>query len=454
MTVTLAQPSFPYRPQRLAEPVARRGTDFEELTSTVAAERLPATRFSLGLNDVQLRIRAWVHDFADGVIRPAADRYEESGPPWPIIEEAARVGLYSPEFVTNAVGDPAGLILPVVAEEVAWGDFRTGLVIVGTAVAAAEIVASGTAQQVAEWLPVCFEGDNGKVNLAAFGVSEPEVDPHARSLWSRAVYDQARDEWTLNGIKTFVTNGGIADVHVLVLSVDPGLGAHGQASFIVPPGTAGLVIGQKLTNKDICVPHTVELILDDVRVPGHCLLGGRERLDERLARARGAMSVGRSAMTVFETFHPVIGAQAVGVARGAYDYALDHAKEYERYGQPLFDDEVIALELADMKATTDAARLLVWRAAWMASTGQPLDGAEGLMSRLYAGENAVWVIDQAIQIADQAGYMPDYPLRRWQRDATFFTNFDGRPNSRTTARASSSKRLSRSPNVRKNAGTD
>ena len=159
-----------------------------------------------------------------------------------------------------------------------------------------------------------------------------------------------------------------------------------------------------------------------------------------MARAREAMSVGRPATTVFETFHPVMGAHAVGVARGAHDYALDHAKEYERYGQPLFDDAVIAFQLADMKATTDAARLLVWRAAWMASIGQPLDGAEGLMSRLYAGENTVWAIDQAIQIADQAGYMPDYPLKRWQRDATFFTNFDGRPNSRTTARASSSKR--------------
>jgi acyl-CoA dehydrogenase len=224
----------------------------------------------------------------------------------------------------------------------------------------------------------------------------------------------------------------------------------------VPPGTLGLGIGRKLTNRGIPVPHTVEVILEDVRVPGHCLLGGKERLDERLARARGATSAGRPATTVFEAFHPVMGAHALGIARAAYDYALDYAKEHKRYGRPLVDDEVIAFKLADMKTSTDAARLLVWRAGWMASTGQPFEAAEGRMSKLYAGANAVWVTDQAIQIAGRVRYMPDYPLERWQRDATSFTILESGPISRrlTIARANSGMRLRWPARGGKHAATD
>ena len=371
MTITLVRPCHPYRWPGAAKPVTWHAPDFDELTSMVAGDRGSVPEFSFGLNDDQLRIQAWVHDFAAGVIRPAAQEWDEPGPPWPIIEEAAQVGLYSLDFLANAFGDPSGVLLPVVMEEIAWGDVGTGLAIYGTGLAVAAIIANGTPEQVADWLPVCFEGDNGEVNLAAFGVSEPDVGSDVKSLRSRAVYDEARDEWVLNGTKTFVTNGGVAKVHVLVLSVDPELGAGGQASFVVPPGTPGLAIGQKLMNMGIRVPHTVELILDDIRVPGHCLLGGKARLDERLARVRWNTSVrAQPATTVFEAFRPVVGAQAVGIARAAYDYALDYAKERKRYGRPLVEDQGIAFRLADMKMRTDAARLLVWRAGWMASAGK------------------------------------------------------------------------------------
>ena len=156
------------------------------------------------------------------------------------------------------------------------------------------IMANGTPEQVGEWLPLCFEGDNGKINLAAFGVTEPDAGSDVSSLRSRAVYDEAKDEWVLNGTKTFITNGGIADVHVLVLSVDPALGARGQASFVVPPGTPGLRMGQKFKKMGIRASHTAEVILDDCRVPGRCLLGGKEKLDERLARAREGKARGCS----------------------------------------------------------------------------------------------------------------------------------------------------------------
>jgi alkylation response protein AidB-like acyl-CoA dehydrogenase len=379
------------------------------------------------LNDEQLQIQAWVHDFAAGVMRPAAKEWDErEETPWPIIEEAARVGLYSLDFVANAFADPSGVLMPAVLEEVAWGDAGIGLAIFGSALAVAGIMANGTSEQIGEWLPRCFEGENGKVNLAAFGVSEADAGSDVSSLRSRAVYDESTEEWVLNGTKTFITNGGIADVHVLVLSVDPALGARGQASFVVPPGSRGLRMGQKFKKLGIRASHTAEVILEDCRVPARCLLGGKERLDERMARAREGRSARvQPAMAVFEASRPAVGAQAVGIARAAYEYALDYAKERSQFGRAIIENQAIAFKLADMKTRTDAARLLVWRAGWMAATAKAFEAGEGSMSKLFAGENAVWVTDQAIQILGGYGYVRDHPVERWHRDAKIFTIFEG-----------------------------
>jgi alkylation response protein AidB-like acyl-CoA dehydrogenase len=378
-------------------------------------------------------------------MRPAAREWDErEETPWPIIEEAASVGLYSLDFVANAFGDPSGILMPVVMEEVAWGDAGIGLAIFGTGLAVAAIMANGTPEQAGEWLPACFEGEDGKLNIAAFGVTEPDAGSDVSSLRSRAVYDETKDEWILNGTKTFITNGGVADVHVLVLSVDPTLGARGHASFIVPPGTTGLRMGQKFEKMGIRASHTAEVILEDCRVPGRCLLGGKQRLDERVARAREGRS-GRvqPAMAVFEASRPAVGAQAVGIARAAYEYALEYAQGREQFGRAIIENQAIAFKLADMKMRTDAARLLVWRASWMASSGQPFKAVEGSMSKLYAGENAVWVTDQAIQVLGGYGYMRDHPVERWHRDAKIFTLFEGTSEIQrlTIARAISGKRI-------------
>jgi acyl-CoA dehydrogenase len=386
-----------------------------------------STGFSLELDEDQVQVQSWVHAFAEKVIRPAAHEWDErEETPWPIIEEAATVGLYSLDFVANAFADPSGVLMPVVMEEVAWGDAGIGLAIFGTGLAVAGIMANGTPEQIAKWLPLCFEGENGKINLAAFGVSEPDAGSDVSSLRSRAVYDKANDEWILNGTKTWITNGGIADVHVLVLSVDPALRSRGQAAFVVPPGTRGLRQGQKFKKHGIRASHTAEVILEDCRVPGDCVLGGNEKLQERLARAReGTGARVQAAMATFEASRPVVGAQAVGIARAAYEYALDYAKERHQFGRAIIENQAIAFKLADMKMRTDAARLLVWRAGWMARSGKIFEAGEGSMSKLYAGENAVWVTDQAIQILGGYGYVRDYPVERWHRDAKIFTIFEG-----------------------------
>ena len=382
--------------------------------------------YSLELNEDQLQLQKWVHDFAENVIRPAAHDWDErEETPWPIIEEAAKIGLYSFEFVANAFSDPTGLTMCLVNEEMSWGDAGIALAIFGSTLGVAGIFANGTPEQIAEWVPQCF-GTPDDLKLAAFAVSEPDAGSDVSSLRTRAVYDEAKDEWVLNGTKTWITNGGIADVHVVVASVDPDLGARGQASFVVPPNTPGLSLGQKFKKMGIRASHTGEVVLDDVRVPGRCLLGGKDKLEERMARAReGKRSNVQAAMATFEASRPIVGAQAVGIARAAYEYALDYAKQRRQFGRAIIENQAIAFKLADMKMHTDAARLLVHRAAWMASAGKKFEAGEGSMSKLYAGETAVWVTEQAIQVLGGYGYVRENPVERWHRDSKIYTIFEG-----------------------------
>ncbi len=381
--------------------------------------------FSLALNEDQLQIQKWVHDFAEDVMRPVASEWDErEETPWPIIEEAAKVGLYGFEFWANAYADPTGLLMPVVNEELFWGDAGIGLSIVGSLLAVTSVFGNGTPAQVMEWIPQCF-GTPEKPAVAAFCVSEPDAGSDVSSLRTKAVYDEAKDEWVLNGTKTWITNGGIAGIHVVVASVDPTLKGRGQASFVIPPGTAGLSQGQKFKKHGIRASHTAEVVLDDVRVPGSCLLGGKEKLDERMARAReGKHSGGQAAMQTFEATRPTVGAQAVGIARAAYEYALEYAKERRQFGRAIIENQAIAFLLADMALEIDAARLLGWRAAWLGKNGQ-FQNAEGSMAKLKAGRVAVWVTERAIQILGGYGYVRDYPVERLHRDAKIYDIFEG-----------------------------
>ncbi|MDP9442263.1 MAG: acyl-CoA dehydrogenase family protein [Actinomycetota bacterium] len=384
--------------------------------------------FSLELNEDQIQIQKWVHDFAENVIRPVAHDYDErEETPWPVINQAADIGLYSLDFLMNAFSDPTGITLPLVMEEMAWGDAGIGLAIFGTTLGVVGITANGTPEQVMEWVPRCFRKENDKPALAAFGVSEPDAGSDVSSLRTRAVYDEATDEWVLNGTKTWITNGGIADVHVIVAVVDPALGARGQASFVIPPGTPGLSQGQKFKKMGIRASHTAEVVLDDCRVPGRCLLGGKEALDERLVRVREGRSGGRSqaAMATFEASRPAVGAQALGIARAAYEFSLDYAKERRQFGRRIIENQSIAFLLADMKTELDASRLLVWRAAWMSKNGHVFENGEGSMSKLKAGRTAVWVTERAIQILGGYGYVRENPVERWHRDAKIYDIFEG-----------------------------
>jgi alkylation response protein AidB-like acyl-CoA dehydrogenase len=310
-------------------------------------------------------------------------------------------------------------------EELFWGDAGIGLALAGSGLAAVAVASNGTEEQIGEWLPQMF-GSPGDIKLGAFCSSEPEAGSDVGAIRTRAVYDQAAGEWVLNGVKTWATNGGIADVHVVVAAVDPALGSRGQASFIVPPGTPGLSQGQKFRKHGIRASHTAEVVLDNVRVPGRCLVGGKDRLDARLARlAEGRSGGEQAAMRTFEQSRPSVAAMAVGIARAATEYATEYATQRHQFGRPIGQNQAIAFMLADMHASVDAARLLTWRAAAMARQGVKFERAEGSMSKLVAAETAVRVTEQAIQILGGNGYTRDYPVERWHRDAKIFTIFEG-----------------------------
>ena len=387
--------------------------------------------FSLAINEEQEQLKDWVHQFAKDVIRPAGEEWDEREEfPWPIVQEAAKIGLYGFDFMAQAMFDASGLTMPLVIEELFWGDAGIGLSIMGSGLAAAGIAGNGTAEQVMEWVPQCY-GTADDVKLAAFCVSEPDAGSDVSSLRTRAVYDEAKDEWVLNGTKAWITNGGIANIHVVVAAVDPELKGRGQASFIVPPDTPGLSQGQKYKKHGIKASHTTEVVLEDVRVPGSCLLGGKEKLDEKLARAREALnkpatetSGKQPAMATFEATRPAVGAMAIGVARAAYEYSLQYAQERMAFGKPIIKNQSIAFMLADMITEIDAARLLVHRAAWLSRNGKYVN-AEGSQSKLKAGRVAVWTTERAIQILGGYGYTREYPVERWHRDAKIFDIFEG-----------------------------
>jgi acyl-CoA dehydrogenase len=402
--------------------------------------------FSLDLTDEQRELRDWVHGFAESTVRPAAaewDAREET--PWPVIQEAAKIGLYGFEFLANCWADPSGLSLCLANEELFWGDAGIGLAIMGSSLAVAAIYAAGTPDQLVEWVPQCF-GDESAPVLAAFCSTEPEAGSDVSAMRTRARYDEATDEWVLSGQKAYATNGGIAGVHVVTASVDHDLGARGQAAFIVPPGTPGLAGTKKLRKLGLRASHTADVFLDDVRVPGRCLLGGREALDERLARARegkrgsrqaartasgrggagaAVKPAGSAALRTFELTRPGVGAQAIGLARAAYEYALRYAKERVQFGRPIIENQAVAFALTDMRMEIDAARLLVWRAAWMGRNNRQFEAGEGSMSKLKAGEVAVMVTGQAVQLLGGAGFLREHPVERWYRDAKIYTIFEG-----------------------------
>jgi alkylation response protein AidB-like acyl-CoA dehydrogenase len=376
------------------------------------------------LSEDHLTTQKWVHEFAEKEIRPVAPAYDESEQfPWPVLQRAAEIGLYGLEFYMETLAaDPSGVMFPICLEETCWGCAGISLGLWGSGLPLATLAYSGTPEQLAKWAPLMF-GTLKDPKVGALCVTEPDAGSDVSALRTTARRDG--DSWVLNGQKALVTGGGLASVHVVVATVDHGLGHAGQAAFVVGPGTPGLRQGRKERKLGIRASHTAEVLLEDCRIPLEDVVGGVDKLERRLEQARAKGPPGPSAaLKTFEMTRPSVAAQAVGIARAAFEFARDYARERTTFGRPIIENQGIAFKLADMALEIDAARLLTYRAAWLARNGA-LEHAEGSMSKLKAGETAVWVTEQAVQILGGYGYIKDFPVEKWYRDAKIYTIFEG-----------------------------
>jgi acyl-CoA dehydrogenase len=376
------------------------------------------------LSEEHVELQKWAHEFAEKEIRPAAAEYDESEQfPWPVLKKAAEAGLYSVDIYLQSQQDSSGLTLPIVMEETFWGCAGIGLCIFGTGLPLSALAAIGTQDQLVEWAPRMF-GTAEDPKVAAFAVTEPQAGSDVRNLRTKAVREG--DEWVLNGTKVFITNGQYADVYIVVATVDPELGHRGQASFILSRED-GIKPGKKEKKLGIRASDTSEVILDDVRIPVDRVLGGMDKLESKLDRAHKGESTGRSsaALRTFEVTRPAVAAQAVGIARAALEFAVDYAKDRKAFGVPISQHQSVQNMLADMAVEVECARLLTYRAAWLAVNGQPFPKAEGSMSKLKAGETAVRVTEQAVQVLGGYGFIKDFPVEKWYRDSKIYTIFEG-----------------------------
>jgi acyl-CoA dehydrogenase len=388
--------------------------------------------FDLTLTEEQGAARDWAHEFARKEMRdatveglPAHRHYDEVEEfPWPIVEKAAEVGLYGLDYYTMVGQDPTGLTQALIIEELFWGCAGIGLAIFGSGLALAGLATTGTGEQIGEWAPRIF-GTPDDVKVGAYAVSEPGAGSDVSKIRTRAT--KVEGGWLLNGEKIWITNGGIADVHVVVATVDPDLGHRGQASFIVTRDAEGFQQTKKTKKLGIRASHTAELALTDCFVPDEQLLGGQDKLDGKLEAARHPEKrTGNSgALSTFEATRPIVGIQAVGIARAAFEASVQYAMERETFGVPIIRHQAIAFKLADMAVDVDAARLLCWRGINMGSTRTPFKHGEGSMAKLHAGRTAVRVTDEAIQVHGGFGYSREFDVEKFHRDAKIYEIFEG-----------------------------
>lgn len=351
------------------------------------------------LTEEQQMIRKMVRDFAEREIMPIAQETDETGEfPWETIHKMAPLGLLGlpiPEEYGGAGADNVSFTIAL--EEIARACGSTAITLdVHTSLACELIYLFGTEEQKRKYLVPMARGEK----LGAFGLTEPEAGSDAGATKTRAVLDG--DEWVINGQKIFITNGSIAEVVIIAAVTDPEKGTRGISNFIVEKDTPGFRPGREEEKMGLKGSVTSELFFDDCRVPKENLLG---KEGDGFKQFLITLDGGRIA----------IGAMAVGLAQAAFEKAVAYSKERVQFGQPIANFQAIQWMIADMATEIDAARLLVYRAAWLKDKGVRFT-KEAAMAKLYASEAAERACYKALQIHGGYGYMKEYDVERYYRD--------------------------------------
>lgn len=369
-----------------------------------------------GLNDEERMAQELAHEFAVKEIRPRAAYYDEHEEvPRDIMLKAHNLGLSAGMF--GGAGSST-LTSSVITEELAWGDGGVAISISSSGLALAAIVAMATEKQKDYWVDKCMSTDT-ELRLGAFGLTEPEAGSDVRAISTTAVRDG--DDYILNGTKRFITNGGIADVTVVFATEDKSKGWGGLCAFAIEKDTPGLLQGTVWKKMGIRASHTADVILDDCRVPAVNRLGPEPGAAPGTGGGGGAIG----ALGALDRTRPMIGCFALGVGRAAFEYALDYAKDRKQFGKPIMEKQGIAFKLADMAIELDAARLLIWRATWMSHAHVPFLRGEGSMAKCFPSDAAMRATVEAVQVLGGYGYVSEFPVEKWMRDAKIFQIFEG-----------------------------
>ncbi|HEY5669071.1 MAG TPA: acyl-CoA dehydrogenase family protein [Anaerolineales bacterium] len=362
------------------------------------------------LTDEQREMREMAHKFAEKEIRPIAAEYDEREEvPWEVIQKATKAGFMS-YFIPERYGGGGITDLfthCLVDEEIFWGCAGIATILGGTSLCATPILLAGTEEQKEKYLSRFCDLDQPK--LGAFALTEPSAGSDPASMITQAHRDGKY--YVLNGYKTFITNAGIADVYVIFATVDVSRGVRGVTAFIVDKDWEGVVPGKKEKKMGIRASHTATLALEGVRVP----------VENRLGEEGEGFAI---AMRTFEHTRTHIAIGAVGLARAAFEYALQYAQERVQFGKPISHHQAVSFMLAEMATQIDAARLLAWRAAYLADQGVPCT-KEASMAKAFAADMAMQATTDAVQILGGYGYMREYPVEKWMRDAKIMQIYEG-----------------------------
>ena len=362
---------------------------------------------SFALTEEQKALRDLARDFAEKEIRPKAAEYDEhSTHPVDIIEKAHDVGLMNPhvpeEYGGAGLSSFDGMLM---GEELSWGCAGIAVSIVANSLGAGPVILAGTDEQKREWLPPLLESPI----LCSFGLTEPNAGSDVSGIQTTAVREG--DDYVINGSKMFITNAGHAAWIVVFASTDKSQGHRGLSAFVVPTDLEGVTLEKHLDKMGQRATDTSAIAFQDVRVPAKNLLG---------EEGEGF----KIAMRTLDHTRPGTAAGAVGVARAAYEHAVDYSRTRVQFGQPIAMNQGVNFLIADMATEIEAARLLTWQAAWLFDQGKRAT-LQSSFAKRFASDTAMKVTTDAVQIFGGYGYIKEYPVEKLMRDAKLFQIYEG-----------------------------
>ena len=373
----------------------------------MATTEATGTGVSFELTGEQRALRELAHEFAEKEIRPKAAEYDEHQThPADVIAKAHEVGLMNPHVPEELGGAGLGSMDgAVLGEELCWGCSGIGTAIVANILGALPMLIAGTEEQRREWLPPLLE----EPILCSFALTEPNAGSDVSGIQTTAT--RHGDDYVINGSKMFITNAGHASWVIVFASTDKDAAHRGLTAFIVPTDTDGVVVEKHLDKMGQRATDTSALAFQDVKVPASNRLG---------EEGQGF----KIAMQTLDRTRPGTAAGAVGVARAAFEHAVEYSKERVQFGQPVAMNQGVNFLVADMAAEVEAARLLTWQAAWLLDQGKRAT-LQSSYAKRFAADTAMKVTTDAVQIFGGYGYIKEYPVEKLMRDAKLFQIYEG-----------------------------